>query len=96
MSNFKHEEDGIVAYSLHSAMSQFIDISWGGYYVDFLEDRGLNSGNIYSLKDINIYCDDEYYTITQLLENGHDLKFEVWCEAYGLYCGRATQLEGGL
>ena len=37
MSNFKHEEDGIVAYSLHSAMSQFIDISWGGYYVDFLE-----------------------------------------------------------
>ena len=96
MSNFKHEEDGIVAYSLHSAMSQFIDISWGGYYVDFLEDRGLNSSNIHSLKDINIYCDDEYYTITHLLENGHYLEFEVWCEAYGLYCGRATQLEGGL
>ena len=96
MSNFKHEEDGIVAYSLHSAMTQFIDRTWGGYYVDFLEGRGLTSDNIYSLKDINIYYDDEYYTITQLLENGHYLKLEVWYEAYDLYCGRATQLEGWL
>lgn len=94
MKFFNHEEDNIVAYSLDSAMTQFIDRSWGGYYVDYLDDLGLRSDNIYSIKDINEEKDDNYYTITQLLENGHYLKFEVWCEAYDLYCGRVNQLEG--